>query len=247
VAARDDILEHARELLDLDSFQDYGPMGLQVVGAAEITKIAASVSSSREVFEGAAKTGAELLIVHHGLFWDNDPRVIGPTLRGRLEVLFEHDINLAAYHLALDAHPELGNNILVARALGVQSPERAHELGFGGALDAPVNLEELSERLRAVTGREPQVFDGGPDTIERVAVITGGAARMFPEIAAMGFDAFVTGEPAEPTMALARELGAHYLAGGHYATETFGIKALAAHLAERFGLDWEFVDVPNPV
>src|SRR5262245_37353000 len=222
-------------------------MGLQVVGAAEITKIAASVSSSREVFEGAAKTGAELLIVHHGLFWDNDPRVIGPTLRGRLEVLFEHDINLAAYHLALDAHPELGNNILVARALGVQSPERAHELGFGGALDTPVNLEELSERIRAVTGREPQVFDGGPDTIERVAVITGGAARLFPEIAAMGFDAFVTGEPAEPTMALARELGAHYLAGGHYATETFGIKALAAHLAERFGLDWEFVDVPNPV
>jgi dinuclear metal center YbgI/SA1388 family protein len=247
LAARDDILEHARELLDLDSYPDYGPMGLQVVGADEVTKIAASVSSSREVFEGAAATGAQLLIVHHGLFWENDPRVIGKALRRRLEVLFEYDLNLAAYHLALDAHPELGNNVIVARALGVESPERAHELGFGGNLDTPVSLAELTERLRSVTGREPQVFDGGPERIERVAVITGGAARLFPEIAAMGYDAFVTGEPAEPTMALSRELGAHYLAGGHYATETVGIKALAEHLADRFDLEWEFVDVPNPV
>jgi dinuclear metal center YbgI/SA1388 family protein len=247
LAARDQILEYARELLDLDSYHDYGPMGLQVVGADEVTKIAASVSSSLDVFEGAAATGAQLLIVHHGLFWENDPRVINNTMRGRLRILFENDINLAAYHLALDAHPEIGNNVIVARALGVDSPERAHELGFGGQLASAVTLEELTERLRSVTGREPQVFDGGPDRIERVAVITGGAARLFPEIAAMGFDAFVTGEPAEPTMALARELGAHYLAGGHYATETFGIKALAERLAERFELEWEFVDVPNPV
>jgi dinuclear metal center YbgI/SA1388 family protein len=247
LAARDDIIGFARELLDLDSYPDYGPMGLQVVGADEVTKVAASVSSSREVFEGAAKAGAQLLIVHHGLFWENDPRVIGRTMRGRLEVLFEHDISLAAYHLALDAHPEIGNNVLTARALGVAAPERAHELGFGGALESPLSLEELAERLQAVTGREPQVFEGGPDRIERVAVITGGAARLFPEIAEMGYDAFVTGEPAEPTMALSRELGAHYLAGGHYATETIGIKALAERLAERFDLEWEFVDVPNPV
>jgi dinuclear metal center YbgI/SA1388 family protein len=247
MAGRDEIIEYARELLDLDSYHDYGPMGLQVVGAEEVTTIAASVSSSREVFEGAAASGAQLLIVHHGLFWENDPRVIGKTMRGRLRVLFEYDLNLAAYHLALDAHPEIGNNVIVARALGVEEPERAHELGFGGALSAPVSLEELAERLKSVTGREPQVFDGGPERIERVAVITGGAARLFPEIAELGYDAFVTGEPAEPTMALARELGAYYLAGGHYATETFGIKALAERLAERFGLQWEFVDVPNPV
>jgi dinuclear metal center YbgI/SA1388 family protein len=247
LAARDDIIGFARELLDLDKYPDYGPMGLQVVGADEVTKVAASVSSSREVFKGAAATGAQLLIVHHGLFWENEPRIIGPTMRGRLEVLFEHNLNLAAYHLALDAHPELGNNILVARALGVQSPERAHELGFGGDLDTPVSLGELIDRLRDATGREPLVFDGGPTEIKRVAVITGGAARYFPEIAAMGYDAFVTGEPAEPTMALSRELGAHYLAGGHYATETLGIKALAERLAETFDLEWEFVDVPNPV
>jgi dinuclear metal center YbgI/SA1388 family protein len=247
MARRDDIIGFARELLDLDSYPDYGPMGLQVVGADEVTKIAASVSSSREVFEGAAKTGAQLVIVHHGLFWENDPRVIGPTMRGRLEVLFRHDLNLAAYHLALDAHPEIGNNILVARGLGIQNPERAHELGFGGELDTPMSLVELAQRLQGVTGREPQVFDGGPDEIRRVAVITGGAARLFPEIAAMGYDAFVTGEPSEPTMALSRELGSHYLAGGHYATETFGIEALAERLAAEFDLEWEFVDVPNPV
>jgi dinuclear metal center YbgI/SA1388 family protein len=247
MAARDDVLQHARELLDLDNYPDYGPMGLQVVGAEEVTKIAASVSSSREVFEGAAKTGAQLLIVHHGLFWENDPRVIDRTMRARLQVLFEHDINLAAYHLALDAHPVIGNNMILALELGVETPQRVHELGFGGALEGAMTVEELAERLKEATGREPQVFDGGPEKIERVAVITGGAARYFPEIAAMGYDAFVTGEPAEPTMALSRELGAHYLAGGHYATETFGIKALAERLAEQFGLEWEFVDVPNPV
>jgi putative NIF3 family GTP cyclohydrolase 1 type 2 len=121
------------------------------------------------------------------------------------------------------------------------------ELGYGGRLDQPLGLEELTARLRAATGREPQVFDGGPEQIERAAVITGGAARLFPQVAALGYEAFVTGEPSEPTLHAARELGAHFLAGGHYATETFGIKALADRLAARFDLDWVFVDLPNPV
>jgi dinuclear metal center YbgI/SA1388 family protein len=245
MAARDDILEHARELLDLDNYQDYGPMGLQVVGAEEVTKIAAGVSSSRELFERAAQAGAQLLIVHHGLFWENDPRVVDRQLKGRLEALFEGDMNLAAYHLALDAHPEIGNNALLARALGIEQLERVLEWGFGGQL--AVGLDELAERLERATGQKPQVFDGGRERIERVAVITGGAARLFPQIAALGYDAYVTGEPAEPTLHAARELGTHFLAGGHYATETFGIKALAEKLAERFGLAWEFLDLPNPV
>jgi dinuclear metal center YbgI/SA1388 family protein len=247
MATRDDILAHARELLDLDAFQDYGPMGLQVVGADEVAKIAAGVSSSRELFERASKTGAQLLIVHHGLFWENDPRIVDRQMRARLQTLFDSDITLAAYHLALDAHPEIGNNALLAGLLGLDSRERVLEWGFGGALEAPATLEELAGRLEQATGREPQVFDGGPDRIERVAVITGGAARLFPQIAAMGYDAYVTGEPAEPTLHAARELGVHFLAGGHYATETFGIKALAERLADRFDLDWEFLDLPNPV
>lgn len=247
MARRDDILDFARGLLDLDSFHDYGPMGLQVVGADEVSKVAAGVSSSRELFQRAADAGAQLLIVHHGLFWENDPRIVDRQLKGRLQALFDGDVTLAAYHLALDAHPEIGNNALVARLVGVDSQERVLEWGFGGQLDRPVALEELATRLEQATGQKPQVFDGGPDRIERVAVITGGAARLFPQIAALGYDAFVTGEPAEPTLQAARELGAHFLAGGHYATETFGIKALAEKLAERFDLEWEFLDLPNPV
>jgi dinuclear metal center YbgI/SA1388 family protein len=245
MAARDDILEYARELLDLDNYHDYGPMGLQVVGADEVTKMAAGVSSSRELFERAARAGVQLLIVHHGLFWENDPRVVDRQLKARLQALFDGDVNLAAYHLALDAHPEIGNNALLARSLGIEELERVLEWGFGGHV--AVGVDELAARLERATGQKPQVFDGGPELIERVAVITGGAARLFPQIAALGYDAYVTGEPAEPTLHAARELGTHFLAGGHYATETFGIKALAEKLAERFGLEWEFLDLPNPV
>jgi dinuclear metal center YbgI/SA1388 family protein len=247
MAARDDILEYAREVLDLDAYHDYGPMGLQVVGAEEVTKIAAGVSSSRELFERAAQSDAQLLIVHHGLFWENDPRIVDPQLKARLQALFDGDVTLAAYHLALDAHPEIGNNALLAGLLGIDSRERVLEWGFGGRLEPAVGLDELASRLERATGQKPQVFDGGPDPIERVAVITGGAARLFPQIAALGYDAYVTGEPAEPTLHAARELGTHFLAGGHYATETFGIKALAVKLAERFDLEWEFLDLPNPV
>jgi dinuclear metal center YbgI/SA1388 family protein len=245
MARRDDILDFARQLLDLDAYPDYGPMGLQVVGADDVTKIAAGVSSSRELFEGAAAAGAQLLIVHHGLFWENDPRVVDRQLKARLQALFGGDVNLAAYHLALDAHPELGNNALLARSLGIEELERVLEWGFGGRL--AVGLDELAARLEGATGQKPQVFDGGPKPVERVAVITGGAARLFPQIAALGYDAYVTGEPAEPTLHAARELGTHFLAGGHYATETFGIKALAERLAERFDLEWVFLDLPNPV
>jgi len=247
LAARDDILDYARELLDLDAFNDYGPMGLQVVGADEVSKVAAGVSSSRELFERAAEAGAELLVVHHGLFWENDPRIVDRQMRGRLEALFRGDINLAAYHLALDAHPDIGNNALLARELGVERLDRVLEWGFGGRLEPPVGIAELAERLQRATGQEPRVFEGGPEAIERVAVITGGAARLFPQIAATGYHAFVTGEPAEPTLHAAQELGCHFLAGGHYATETSGIKALAEKLAERFDLEWEFLDLPNPV
>jgi dinuclear metal center YbgI/SA1388 family protein len=247
MARRDDILEFARELLDLDAYEDYGPMGLQVVGGDEVTRIAAAVSSSLELFERAASAGAELVVVHHGILWNADPRVIDLPMRRRLQTLFEGDITLAAYHLALDAHPEIGNNALLARLLGIDAPERFLDLGYGGLLDRQIGLDELTARLREATGREPQVFDGGPAAVERVAVITGGAARLFPQVAALGYDAFVTGEPAEPTLHSARELGVHFLAGGHYATETFGIKALAARIAERFEIDWEFLDLPTPV
>jgi len=247
MASRDEVLTYARELLDLDSYHDYGPMGVQVIGADEVTKIAAAVSSTLEAFERTKEAGAELLLVHHGLFWEGDTRTIDFHMRARLRTLFEGDITLAAYHLALDAHPEIGNNAIVARELGIEEPERFLEWGFGGGLPQSETLEGLAARLATITGREPRAFGGGPERIERVAVITGGGAKLIKEAAAEGYEAFITGEPAEPTMHLARELGIHFLAGGHYATETFGIKALAERLADRFALDWEFLDVPVPV
>jgi dinuclear metal center YbgI/SA1388 family protein len=247
MARRDDILNFARELLDLDSFHDYGPMGLQVVGADEVTKIAASVSSSLEAFQRTKDSGAQMLLVHHGQYWENEPRIVDLAMKRRLQTLFDGDITLAAYHLALDAHPEIGNNIIVARELGISEPERFVEWGFGGALREATGLDGLADRLEAITGRKPLVFEGGARRIERVAIVTGGGAKLVREAASAGYDAYITGEPAEPTLHLARELGIHFLAGGHYATETFGIKALAETLATEFSLDWEFVDVPVPV
>ncbi len=247
MARRDDIVNFARDLLDLDSYHDYGPMGVQVIGADEVTKIAASVSSTLEAFQRTKDAGAQLLLVHHGLFWEGDPRTIDFHMRARLQTLFEGEITLAAYHLALDAHPEIGNNAIVARELGIEELERFLEWGYGGRLQEPATLDELSARLAKITGREPVAFEGGPERIERVAIITGGGAKLIKEAAAAGFDAYITGEPAEPTLHLARELGIHFLAGGHYATETCGIKALAERLADQFSLEWEFVDVPVPV
>jgi dinuclear metal center YbgI/SA1388 family protein len=247
MASRDEVLKFARELLDLDSYHDYGPMGVQVLGAGEVTKIAATVSSTLEAFRRTKEAGAQLLLVHHGLFWESDPRTIDLYMRARLQTLFEGDITLAAYHLALDAHPEIGNNAIVVRELGVTDTNRFLEWGYGGRLAEATTLEALGARLGEITGREPQVFPGGPELIQRVAVITGGGAKLINEAAAQGYDAYITGEPAEPTMHLARELGIHFLAGGHYATETFGIKALAERLADEFSVEWEFLDVPVPV
>jgi dinuclear metal center YbgI/SA1388 family protein len=245
---RDDILAWADEYLDTASYPDYGPMGLQVVGAAEVAKIACGVSASRDLFRRAAEAGAQLVVVHHGLFWERDTRVIGALMRDRLRALFDADLTLAAYHLALDAHPEVGNNALLADELGIQREGRfADGLGFGGRLAEPVPVSALAERVQERLGRLPLVFSYGPEEVERVAVCSGGAARYIVDAAAEGYDCFVTGEADEPTKHAAKELGLHFVAGGHYATETLGVSALAAKLAEQFGVEWEFFDLPNPV
>jgi dinuclear metal center YbgI/SA1388 family protein len=247
MASRDAIIAFANDYLSLEEYPDYGPMGLQVAGGAEVERIACGVSASRELFEKAAGAGADLLIVHHGLFWDRDPRIVDPPMRRRLEILFAADMSLAAYHLALDAHPEVGNNALLCRALGINPDERFAAVGFGGGLESPCSVEELAGRLERELGRAPLVFPSGPDEIGRVAVCSGGAASYLAEAAARGYDCYVTGEPAEPSMAVAAERGIHFVAGGHYATETMGVQALTRRLAEQFGVDWSFLDVPNPV
>jgi dinuclear metal center YbgI/SA1388 family protein len=247
VAARDEILAYARELLDLDAFPDYGPMGMQVVGSAEVTRLACGVSASLELFERAAATGAELLVVHHGLFWNNEPRVVDARMKARLKALFARDVTLAAYHLALDAHPEVGNNAQLARALGVVVEQPFQKIGAGGSLREPTTVEEFVARARDVLGREPLVFAEGPERFTRVAISSGGAGRDFEAAAAQGYELFLTGEPEEPTLHSARELGVHFVAGGHYATERLGVQALTARLAERFDLPWEFLELPNPI
>jgi dinuclear metal center YbgI/SA1388 family protein len=247
MASRDEILAFAHDYLDVASYPDYGPMGLQVVGADEVAKIACGVSSSRELFERAAELGAQLVLVHHGLIWDKDPRVVDRLLRARLQALFAGDLTLAAYHLALDAHPEIGNNALLADELGIERERRFTDWGYGGRLAQPLGVSDFSTLVQDKLGRMPLVFSYGPELVERVAVLTGGAARYVGQAAAEGYDCFLTGEADEPTKHAAKEAGIHFVAGGHYATETLGVRALAGKLAEQFGLQWEFVDLPNPV
>ena len=248
-----DILAEIDDLLEPERFQDYGPNGLQVAGATSVTTLATGVSAHAELFALAAGERADLLIVHHGLFWGGGISSIDVTLRRRLQILFESDIALAAYHLPLDAHPELGNNALLARALGAEGLEpfaahRGEPIGFVATLPGGgLSCAELLACVRDITAREPLVFDSGPARVRRLAIVSGAGADYLADAAAAGADALLTGEPAERTMAQAREWGLHLIAAGHYATETFGIRRLGEHLCGRFGLRHVFLDVPNPV
>jgi len=247
VARRDDVIAFADDLLDLGAYPDYGPMGMQVAGAEEVTRIGGAVSSSLELFERAAESGIDLLVVHHGLLWDNEPRTVDDRMRRKLEVLFRAGTTLAAYHLALDAHPEIGNNALLARELGIEIDGPFAGLGVGGRLAEPLEPAAFTARVGERLGREPTAFLEGPELVKRVAIISGGAARYVSQAAAEGYDLFLTGEPAEPSLHTARELGIHFVAGGHYATERLGVQALAAVVGRHFGLPWEFLELPNPV
>ncbi|MGE5272655.1 MAG: Nif3-like dinuclear metal center hexameric protein [Verrucomicrobiota bacterium] len=247
MARRDEILEYAAELLDLAAFSDYGPQGLQVVGADEVAKVVCAVSSSLELFQRAAAAGAQLVVVHHGLLWNNESRVIDARVRRRLQALFDADLTLAAYHLALDAHPEVGNNALLAHELGIVDVEPFVDIGRRGRFPTPEPLESVLARVRERIAPEPLVFAEGAELVERVGIVSGGGGHHLADAAAAGCDLFLTGEPEEPSLHLARELGISFVAAGHYATERLGVRALTARLAERFALDWEFVELPNPV
>jgi len=247
VARRDAILQYAAELLDLDAYPDYGPMGMQVEGADEVTKIACGVSASLALFQRAVQQNAQLVVVHHGLMWDGESRRIDAPMRRRLQALFDADLTLAAYHLALDAHAEIGNNALLAKALGIEPKERFAGIGFGGPLRPPTEAQRFARRVSEKLGREPLVFPHGPDTVTRAAVVTGRGGKYFKDAAAAGYDLFLTGEAEEPALHLARELGVHYVAAGHYATERLGVQALARKLAEHFKIEADYIELGNPV
>jgi dinuclear metal center YbgI/SA1388 family protein len=253
MARTSDIVAFLDDLLQPDRFADYGPNGLQVPGADEVDTVVTGVSGQLELFERAADLGAQMVLVHHGILWDFHPRRIDVRMARRLRALFDADINLVAHHLPLDAHPDVGNNALIAEALGCTKRTQFGEykgqlIGAAGEFDGDgLPATALFERVQAITEREPLVFDAGPDVVRRVAIVSGSAASNLPEAIAGGFDAFITGEPSEHVMADAREAGLHFIAAGHYATETFGVKRLGEMLSARFGVAHRFVDIPNPI
>ena len=251
MADRDAIIAHLDALLRAGEFQDYGPNGLQVPGRPEVARVVTGVSANRALIEAAVATQADLLLVHHGLFWGSTGP-IDRILAGRLRPLFVHDVNLAAYHLPLDAHPEVGNNALIADALGLTdrrafAPHRGELLGIAGHLPGDgLSPEAFTDAVAAIT-QQPIAFLHGPEEIRRVGIVSGGAADDITEAAALGLDAFITGEPAERSQGMAEELGIHFLAAGHHATERFGVRALGELLAAEFGVEHIFIDVENPV
>jgi dinuclear metal center YbgI/SA1388 family protein len=253
VAARDAIIAFCDQLLEIDSFDDYGPNGLQVPGAAEVTRVASGVSANLEFLEAAVASGAQLALVHHGLLWGSEVTPLSGPMAARLRALLCADASLAAYHLPLDAHGEIGNNVLLRQRLGLEPDSRPFGEAKGAAIGAigvapdPISVSELARRLGEAAGQEPLVFDSGPEEITSVGIVTGGGGFAIHEAGRLGLDALVTGEPSEPVMGESREYGVHFLAGGHYATETLGIRALGELVAERLGLEHEFIDVPNPV
>lgn len=247
-----DLVSWMDETLEAGAYRDHGPNGLQVAGADEVARLACAVSVSLEVIERAAADGAQALLVHHGLFWEGQAQTIGALERRRLQALFAADLSLIAYHLPLDGHPTLGNNALLADLLGLgeRAPFAEHGgrmLGVRGALPEPRSAEDVAAALGAALGSTPLVLPGGDHLVRTIGVVSGGAARDIRQAAALGLDAFVTGEPSEDAPYLARELGVHFIAAGHNATETVGVQALAAAAAERFGIATTFLPVVNPV
>jgi dinuclear metal center YbgI/SA1388 family protein len=243
------IVKHCDKILRTREIGDYdgAANGLQVQNSGTVTRIAATVDASLATIEMAAAARANLLIVHHGLFWSKSHPWTGKKYE-LLHFLFEHDIAVYSSHLPLDAHPRLGNNAQLAAALGLKNlkpffTSHGQTIGFQTATKIP--RSELAKNLARATGMAPKVIPGGKEICQRIGIVTGGAGSDLAAVAHEGVDTFVTGEGPHWTFALAEELGLNVLYGGHYATETFGVKALAAELSKKFQLPWQFLDHPT--
>lgn len=245
-AALDDYLA---DFLQVHDFRDYCPNGLQVEGRGEIKRIVTGVTASAALIEAAVADGADALIVHHGYFWRGEDARITGMRRRRIGLLFEHELNLFAYHLPLDAHPEIGNNAALARQLGVTQTQRFGEQDIAalGTLADGSTVASFTQTISEKLGRAPLVIGDAARPLRRIAWCTGGAQGMFEQAIALGVDAYISGEISEQTVHLARESGVAYIAAGHHATERYGVQALGAHLAQRFGLEHQFIEIENPV
>ncbi len=235
------------EKLSIENFQDYAPNGLQVEGRPHIQKIVTGVTASQALLDEAVRLNADAILVHHGYFWKNEPVVIRSMKRNRLKTLLCNDINLFGYHLPLDAHPILGNNAQLALKMGVKVEGEILPLVPKGVFDLPLTPLELKERLEKALQRNVlHCGDNAPETIRNIAWCTGGGQGFIQDAAEQGMDAFVTGEVSEQTIHIAREMGVHFFAAGHHATERYGIKALGEWLAQTHHFDVTFVDIDNP-
>jgi dinuclear metal center YbgI/SA1388 family protein len=244
-----DLVDYTGRLLDATRFRDYCPNGLQVEGRPETRRLATGVTASLALLERAIAAGVDTVLVHHGYFWKNDPVVVTGPRKARLALLLRNEVNLIAYHLPLDAHPELGNNAQLARrlGLGVQGWFGEQAIAAWGAPEQPLTLGAFASMLEERLARPPLVIGSPERPLRRLAWCTGGAQDLLADAVDLGVDAFLTGEASERTVHLSRETGVAFLAGGHHATERYGVQALGAHLADRFGLEYLFLDDENPV
>jgi len=249
---RIELLAYLDDLLETSRFQDYCPNGLQVEGKQQISTLVTGVTASQALLDAAVAKNADAILVHHGYFWRGEtPTVTGLKYR-RLKTLLAHDINLIAYHLPLDAHAKLGNNVQLAKMLDLEMDGEIAgtgdpAIGLRGKLKTPQSLNEFSSHIAGQLGREPTIIAGHDRSIKTIGWCTGAAQGYIQQAADSGLDAFVSGEASEQTTHMARELGIHYIAAGHHATERYGVKALGEHLAQHFGLQHCFIDIDNPV
>lgn len=243
------LTDYLNEFLDVGRFHDYAPNGLQVEGRREVRKIVGGVTASLALLERAACADADAILVHHGYFWRGEPQVVVGMKRQRLKFLLARDINLLGYHLPLDAHTECGNNAQLGRKLGLAVTGWFGEQGLiaRGEMEKPMRLDEFGAHLERVLTREPLVVGEPTRMVQSVAWCSGGAQGYFDEAISQGVDVFITGEASEQNYHMARETGVAFIAAGHHATERYGVQALGAHLVQRFGVEFEFVDVENPV
>jgi dinuclear metal center YbgI/SA1388 family protein len=247
------IVEYCNELLSINDFRDYCPNGLQVEGRADVKKIALGVTASQAFLEQAVEQGADAVLVHHGYFWKGEDASIVGLKKNRIACLLNNQLSLLAYHLPLDAHKDFGNNIELARKLGIEAPSCEEQgsmkgLLWQGKLSQAMSAEQFSQLLQQKLNRPPlHLSSTRQQPIQAVAWCTGGAQGYIEQAAARGVDAYISGEVSEQTFHLARELDIHYFAAGHHATESFGVQALGAHLVNKFDIDVEFIDIANPV
>lgn len=246
------LVEYCNTLLDSRAFQDYCPNGLQVEGRDQIGLLVTGVTASQAMVDAAIAAGADMLLVHHGYFWKGESAPITGIKQRRLKALLGNDLNLLAYHLPLDVHAELGNNVQLAKLMGWSisgglEPGNPRSVGLHGELPEPMSGAEVAADLARVLHRHPQHIAGNDRPIKRIAWCTGAAQGYIDKAIALGVDAFVTGEISEPTVHAARENGIHFFSAGHHATERYGVQALGEHLAQHFGIAHRFIDIDNPV